>query len=144
MTRAAARQLEQLDALDIAGKSVDKADFAADLAVHGWDEIQPAVLDVFQINLGRVCNMSCKHCHVDAGSGRTEQMDDDVLEACLRAVDRGGSPSGTSRWSPPCPTTDGATPTPSGARAPSTAPSPRCSGSTRPAMARAIRSVCSR
>jgi radical SAM/Cys-rich protein len=91
MTRAAAKQLEQLDALDIAGKSVDEADFAADLAAHGWDEIQPAVLDVFQINLGRVCNMSCKHCHVDAGPDRTEQMDDDVLEGCLRAVERSGA-----------------------------------------------------
>ncbi len=88
MTRATAKQLEQLDALDIPGKSVEAADFAADLAAHGWNEILPTELETFQMNLGRICNMSCRHCHVDAGPDRVEQMDDEVLDACLRALDR--------------------------------------------------------
>ncbi len=28
-----------------------------------------------QINVGRLCNLACRHCHVDAGPGRTEVMD---------------------------------------------------------------------
>lgn len=41
-------------------------------------------LDVMQINVGRVCNLACKHCHVEAGPTRTEVMSRKVMEACLR------------------------------------------------------------
>lgn len=40
-------------------------------------------LDVMQINVGRRCNLACKHCHVEAGPARTEVMDRSVMEACL-------------------------------------------------------------
>lgn len=41
-------------------------------------------LDVMQINVGRLCNLACKHCHVEAGLNRTEVMSRDVMEACLK------------------------------------------------------------
>ena len=41
-------------------------------------------LDVMQINVGRLCNLACKHCHVEAGPNRTEVMTRDVMEACLK------------------------------------------------------------
>ena len=40
-------------------------------------------LDVMQINMVRVCNLACKHCHVEAGPGRSEVMPKEVMEACL-------------------------------------------------------------
>lgn len=40
-------------------------------------------LDVLQVNVGRLCNLACKHCHVEAGPNRTEIMGRDVMEACL-------------------------------------------------------------
>ena len=40
-------------------------------------------LDVMQINVGRLCNLSCKHCHMEAGPDRTEVMSREVMEACL-------------------------------------------------------------
>ena len=40
-------------------------------------------LDVMQMNVGRLCNLTCKHCHVEAGPSRTEIMDRRVMEACL-------------------------------------------------------------
>lgn len=40
-------------------------------------------LEVMQINVGRLCNLACKHCHVEAGPNRKEIMDKDVMEACL-------------------------------------------------------------
>ncbi len=44
-----------------------------------------ADMNVLQINVGRLCNLACKHCHVEAGPQRTEIMSRDVMEACLRA-----------------------------------------------------------
>ena len=49
-----------------------------------------AQLDVMQINLGRLCNLSCKHCHVEAGPDRTEIMSKKVMEACLEVYRKQG------------------------------------------------------
>lgn len=35
-------------------------------------------LEVLQVNLGKKCNQTCRHCHVDAGPWRTESMTEDV------------------------------------------------------------------
>ena len=29
--------------------------------------LKPTDLEIFQINVGKMCNQTCKHCHVDAG-----------------------------------------------------------------------------
>ena len=44
-------------------------------------------LDVFQINLGKMCNQVCTHCHVDAGPDRKEIMLKETMELCLIAID---------------------------------------------------------
>lgn len=63
--------------------------FDAHLRATGCAAPTPAPLEILQINLGRLCNMSCRHCHVDAGPDRvTENMDADTVEACIRALDR--------------------------------------------------------
>ena len=72
-----------------------------------FPEIRRAALDVLQVNLGYRCNLSCVHCHVNAGPSRTEQMDDETLELVLevlkaRAVKTldltGGAPEMHSRF----------------------------------------------
>jgi len=40
-------------------------------------------LSVLQMNVGRRCNLHCKHCHVDAGPDRIELMSRKVIDACL-------------------------------------------------------------
>ena len=45
--------------------------------------VEPAV---FQINLGKMCNQVCKHCHVDAGPDRKEIMTRETMQACLDAL----------------------------------------------------------
>ncbi len=45
--------------------------------------VQPAV---FQVNVGRVCNQTCVHCHVDAGPDRRELMDKETFDLCLSAL----------------------------------------------------------
>ena len=41
-------------------------------------------INILQINVGKRCNLSCRHCHVDAGLGRTEIMSKEILSACLK------------------------------------------------------------
>ena len=41
-------------------------------------------IDIMQINVGRLCNLACKHCHMEAGPARTEVMGREVMEACLK------------------------------------------------------------
>jgi len=54
--------------------------------------LRPALLEVFQVNLGKLCNMTCRHCHVDAGPDRTDaMMDDATLEQVLAAIRRTGA-----------------------------------------------------
>lgn len=65
------------------------ADFEAALAGAGWDGLAPAPIATLQINLGRLCNMTCRHCHVDAGPDRVaENMDEATVRACLALLDR--------------------------------------------------------
>jgi radical SAM/Cys-rich protein len=36
-----------------------------------------------QINVGRLCNLACKHCHVDAGPGHQEVMSRETMDAII-------------------------------------------------------------
>jgi radical SAM/Cys-rich protein len=77
-------QLAQLDAV-----AAGRADFDGSLAAAGWPDLGPAPLEIFQINLGKLCNMTCRHCHVDAGPDRSDaMMSSETVEACLRALDQ--------------------------------------------------------
>ena len=40
-------------------------------------------LDTVQVNLGKKCNQTCSHCHVNAGPGRTEMMDLETIDHVL-------------------------------------------------------------
>lgn len=68
--------------------TLHQGDFASTLAAAGWPSFNPATLEIFQINVGKLCNMTCRHCHVDAGPDRKELMDRDTIDACLRALDQ--------------------------------------------------------
>ena len=43
-------------------------------------------VDTLQVNVGKLCNQACKHCHVDASPKRTEIMPRAVVEDCLNAL----------------------------------------------------------
>ena len=45
--------------------------------------LKPTALEVFQINVGKMCNQVCKHCHVDAGPDRKEIMTRETMQQCL-------------------------------------------------------------
>lgn len=53
----------------------------------GKDQIRPEKINTIQINIGKLCNQSCAHCHVDAGPDRkVENMDRITLEKCLDII----------------------------------------------------------
>jgi radical SAM/Cys-rich protein len=45
-------------------------------------------IDVLQVNVGKVCNQTCTHCHVDAGPDRRESLSAELAEACLDLLRR--------------------------------------------------------
>lgn len=44
-------------------------------------------LEILQVNLGYLCNLSCTHCHVNAGPKRTELMDKATMDEILTFID---------------------------------------------------------
>jgi radical SAM/Cys-rich protein len=48
-------------------------------------------LETLQMNLGYLCNLSCIHCHVNAGPRRTELMDRDTMKLALVVAERHGA-----------------------------------------------------
>ncbi len=48
--------------------------------------LRPSGIGKLQVNLGYRCNLSCKHCHVEAGPGRNEEMGRDTIETLLRVL----------------------------------------------------------
>ncbi len=61
------------------------------LLLHSdFPPIHRGVLDTLQVNLGYLCNLSCVHCHVNAGPQRTEQMDRDTVDQVLALLESAG------------------------------------------------------
>ncbi|GMT49624.1 MAG: radical SAM/Cys-rich domain protein [bacterium] len=54
------------------------------------DKIQTPIpkdpISILQINLGRKCNQSCHHCHVEASPRRTEEISEDVKEDLIKVI----------------------------------------------------------
>jgi len=45
--------------------------------------LRPVQIENLQVNIGKMCNQVCKHCHVDAGPDRKEIMTMDTMELCI-------------------------------------------------------------
>jgi radical SAM/Cys-rich protein len=92
---SALRQRELLAGLPLSRTFAD-ALRAADLF-----PLRAAGIEVLQLNVGKRCNQTCRHCHVDAGPDRKEVMSREVMEAvfafqaraCVPTIDvTGGAP----------------------------------------------------
>ena len=49
----------------------------------GFPKITRNSLEILQVNLGYKCNLSCTHCHVNAGPSRSEQMNKKNVDAVV-------------------------------------------------------------
>jgi len=45
-------------------------------------------ISVLQINLGKICNLACTHCHVEASPSRTEELTDAVYQQLIQIIER--------------------------------------------------------
>jgi radical SAM/Cys-rich protein len=77
---SSAEQLRQL------AETRSCAPFESRLAQVGLFPLRATGITVFQINVGKLCNQTCRHCHVDAGPDRPEQMTRETAELCIRAL----------------------------------------------------------
>lgn len=64
--------------------------FNRQLDQHQLPTLQAATINTLQVNLGKLCNMTCEHCHVDAGPDRREIMTAETVNDCLKALEHPG------------------------------------------------------
>ncbi|HEV2388593.1 MAG TPA: arsenosugar biosynthesis radical SAM (seleno)protein ArsS [Candidatus Acidoferrales bacterium] len=67
--------------------------FQERMAAAGLFPLHATGITVFQINVGKLCNQTCAHCHVDAGPDRREQMSRETAERCMSALARTDIPT---------------------------------------------------
>ncbi len=61
--------------------------FDETLRSHGLPELVAERVEILQVNVGKLCNMTCQHCHVDAGPDRKEEnMSREIVDACIEAI----------------------------------------------------------
>lgn len=81
--------------------------FAEATATAGHKPLQATGVQVLQINVGKRCNLTCRHCHVDAGPDRPEVMTTEVMDACMQMLEQsdiptvditGGAPEMHPQW----------------------------------------------
>ena len=65
--------------------------FKETLKENGLPLLRADNIEILQVNVGKLCNMTCQHCHVDAGPDRkVENMDRDTVDHCLDAIRNSG------------------------------------------------------
>ncbi|MBI2821149.1 MAG: arsenosugar biosynthesis radical SAM protein ArsS [Acidobacteria bacterium] len=77
LTGAQVRILEETRSIPAFDEALQRA---------GQAPLRAAEIAIFQINVGKLCNQTCAHCHVDAGPDRAEVMTRETMQACLRAL----------------------------------------------------------
>lgn len=76
-----AAQLDCLDSVERIKPFTEKLKEAGLLPLRSKGALQ-----TMQMNVGKVCNLSCKHCHVEAGPQRTEAMSRAVMAQGLQVM----------------------------------------------------------
>lgn len=51
--------------------------------VENKEFLYTSSMDTMQLNIGKICNLACKHCHVEAGPHRKEYMKKEIMDDCL-------------------------------------------------------------
>jgi radical SAM/Cys-rich protein len=69
--------------LPVVASDSDATEFDRTLAAHGLDRLARARVTTLQVNVGRLCNLACHHCHVEAGPKRAESLPAAVADRLL-------------------------------------------------------------
>ncbi len=83
-----AESTEQLEVLEhgIHGNGQTIPAFDEMLMKHGRFPLTPVSTSILQINMGKMCNQVCRHCHVDAGPDRKEITRREVMGFCIESL----------------------------------------------------------
>ena len=68
-------------------RATPKYDFNAWLAGRGL-ELPPTGIETLWLNITRLCNQSCRHCHMEASPETPLHMNEEVMDACLEVLER--------------------------------------------------------
>ena len=63
------------------------------MAQAGLRPLKATGITVLQLNLGKLCNQTCRHCHVDAAPDRTESMSRETAALCIEALAKSEIPT---------------------------------------------------
>ena len=77
---------EQLKILEHKNDTTEFISFEKKLETSELHPLKPTGIEIFQVNVGKMCNQTCKHCHVDAGPDRQEIMTCETMELCLKVL----------------------------------------------------------
>jgi radical SAM/Cys-rich protein len=66
--------------------SFSMAPFQQKMLESGLYPLKPIQVEILQVNVGKMCNQTCRHCHVDAGPGRKEIMTKETMQQCLNVL----------------------------------------------------------
>jgi len=62
-------------------------EFGDAVRASGEGPLTASTIATLQINVGKLCNQTCRHCHVDAGPDRREIMSREILDQCVDVLD---------------------------------------------------------
>ena len=62
--------------------------FSEALDFHGFGALRRRLTTTVQVNVGKVCNQACHHCHVGAGPKRVERMNGREIDLILALLAR--------------------------------------------------------
>jgi radical SAM/Cys-rich protein len=60
--------------------------FQQQLEHSGLYPLKSTATTILQVNIGKMCNQTCRHCHVDAGPDRREIMTEETMRQCLAVL----------------------------------------------------------
>ncbi|MFK7953449.1 MAG: arsenosugar biosynthesis radical SAM (seleno)protein ArsS [Ekhidna sp.] len=75
-------QIEVLDDVE----TINIESFDSKMTRIGHSPLKPTRIDILQVNVGKMCNQVCTHCHVDAGPDRKEIMTKETMQQCIDAL----------------------------------------------------------
>ncbi|MDQ6903122.1 MAG: arsenosugar biosynthesis radical SAM protein ArsS [Bacteroidota bacterium] len=84
----------QLDVLEHGVREDDTFNlvpFQQKLEEIGLYPLKAVGVEIMQINIGKMCNQVCKHCHVDAGPDRKEIMTRETMQQCIEEIKKNPS-----------------------------------------------------
>lgn len=72
--------------IELLETTLDQVSFQDKLTLTNLFPLKPNSLGILQVNMGKMCNQVCQHCHVDAGPDRKEIMTQETMQDCLKVI----------------------------------------------------------